>query len=317
VINNLNSAIFRSIFVLNSFGNDVEVGWMANNEGFSDPTVYAEWLNRGADSLPQPFTLQVLNENSYQGFYVDNVGHIDIFRFYVGGLRFDYSPTMIFNTGYTITNSEHYNQCDSLWTDMVRTRTRSLRGVTLVLASWILVAAFGLMIFYLTSSSHSVRADRLTSQNGGLVSQNGLSLTKPLMDAQKVTAGTAQAAVRFEVPMPDATIANIYNLTQTWTNKLLRQVAMVFDHGKVTIMMWPATYRSPRIEYQSYITENDVSAHLGVVHGLLALIITPHTDASHSNPAWVEFDDNGVDVNLVSANYGTRALLAVADNLRL
>jgi hypothetical protein len=118
VINNLNSSIFRSIFVLNSFGNDVEVGWMANDEGYSDPTVYAEWINRGADSSPQPFGLQVLNENSYSGFFVDNVGHVDIFRFYVGDLRFNYSPTMTFNTGYTVTNSEHYNQCDSLWTEM-------------------------------------------------------------------------------------------------------------------------------------------------------------------------------------------------------
>jgi hypothetical protein len=188
--------------------------------------------------------------------------------------------------------------------------------VTLVLASWILVAAFGLVIIYLTSSGHSVRADGLTSQNGGLVSQNGLSLTKPLMNAQKVTVGTAQVAVRFGVPMPDTAIANTNNLTQTWTNKLLRQVALVFGHGKVTIMMWPATYRSPRIEYQSYIAENDVKAHLGVVHDLVALIITPHTDASHSNPAWVEFDENGVDVNLVSANYGTRVLLTVAESMR-
>lgn len=118
VINSLNSSIFRSLFVTNSLGNDVEVGWMANNEGLSGPTVYAEWVNRGADSSPQPLNLQVLSENSYQGFDVDNVGHVDIFRFYVAGQRFDYSPTMIFNTGYTITNSEHYNQCDSLWTDM-------------------------------------------------------------------------------------------------------------------------------------------------------------------------------------------------------
>lgn len=114
-------SIFRSLFVSNgSFDNDVEVGWTANNGGHSGPTVYSEWVNRGADSGPQFYTGYSLNYDTHYRFSVINVGHIDIFRFLVDGQSspFNYSPTMNFNRGTVITNSEHHNTCDSMWTDM-------------------------------------------------------------------------------------------------------------------------------------------------------------------------------------------------------
>jgi hypothetical protein len=122
-INNANGPIFRSLFVQGgSFDNDVEVGWTANNGGPSNsrPTVYAEWVNRGVDSLPQFYTGFSLNYDTYYSFMVFNSGHQEIFRFKVGNevSPFNYSPTMNFDLGRVITNSEHYNSCDSLWTDM-------------------------------------------------------------------------------------------------------------------------------------------------------------------------------------------------------
>lgn len=45
VINSLNGPIFRAVFVLNnseSSNDDLEVGWTANNGGYSNPVVYAE-----------------------------------------------------------------------------------------------------------------------------------------------------------------------------------------------------------------------------------------------------------------------------------
>jgi hypothetical protein len=120
VINGLQDAIFRSIFVVGSSGNDVEVGWTANNGGHSGPTVFAEWVNRGVDSGPKFYTGYSLSTDNNYRFFVENVGHVEIFRFLVDGESspFKYSPTMNFNTGAMVTNSEHYNTCDSLYTHM-------------------------------------------------------------------------------------------------------------------------------------------------------------------------------------------------------
>lgn len=117
-ISSFNDSVFRSLFIAGSAGNDVEVGWTAHNGGHSGPTVYAEWVNRGTDSGPRFYTGYSLDTDSYYNFIVENVGHIGIFRFYVDGESspFAYSPTMNFDTGVPLTNSEHYNSCDSLWT---------------------------------------------------------------------------------------------------------------------------------------------------------------------------------------------------------
>ena len=120
-IDSLNDSIFRSLFVTSgSWDNDVEIGWSAHNGDHSGPTVYAEWVNRGVDSGPQFYTGYSLNHNSYSSFSVFNSGHQGIFRFKVDNQSspFSYSPTMNFNLGPIITNSEHDNSCDSLWTDM-------------------------------------------------------------------------------------------------------------------------------------------------------------------------------------------------------
>ena len=54
---------------------------------------------------------------------------------------------------------------------------------------------------------------------------------------------------------------------------------------------------------------------LGLVGTRVALVVAPHSDAKRSNPAWVEFDQGGVDINVVSATRGVAALLEVARSL--
>lgn len=119
-LGSLQSSVFRSLFDAYDTGNDVEVGWTDNNGGHQVPTVYAEWLNRGVDSGPQFYTGYSLNYDTNYNFKVQNDGHLEIFRFYVDGQTtpLNYSPTMDFNLGAILTNSEHYNTCDSLWTHM-------------------------------------------------------------------------------------------------------------------------------------------------------------------------------------------------------
>jgi hypothetical protein len=46
----LNDSIHRSLFVIGSAGNDVEIGWTANNGVHTAPVSYTEWVNRGVDS---------------------------------------------------------------------------------------------------------------------------------------------------------------------------------------------------------------------------------------------------------------------------
>jgi hypothetical protein len=123
-LNSLQNNIYRSLFVIgpgvDNNGhplNDVEVGWTAGDGLFSNtPIVYAEWINNGVDSYPQNSSY-VPTTDAFVHLRVENVGNKDIWRFVIGGQSqpFNYSPTMVFNTGWVLTNSEHWNSCDSLY----------------------------------------------------------------------------------------------------------------------------------------------------------------------------------------------------------
>jgi len=125
----------------------------------------------------------------------------------------------------------------------------------------------------------------------------------------------ADAAVGFSVPQPDTRIARPGTLTAVWIVKATRQVALVYRGGTVTVMMARALYSDPRSEFSRFLRENHAHARLGSVDGLVALVIWPRSDAKRSNPAWVEFDRHGIDINVVSATRPPRALLAVARSL--
>jgi hypothetical protein len=118
-LSTLHGPIFRSLFIWSDSGNDVEVGWTDDNGGHNSPVVYAEWVNRGVDSGPQFYTGYSLNYNTDYTFKVQNIGHQYIFRYYIDGqgTPFNYSPTMNFQQGYALSNSERHNNCgDSMWT---------------------------------------------------------------------------------------------------------------------------------------------------------------------------------------------------------
>ena len=137
----------------------------------------------------------------------------------------------------------------------------------------------------------------------------------PIMGGTATTITTAQLVVRFPVPTPDNQSANPSNLTQTWVNNQ-RYVALVYAGGKVTITMAPALYPSALREFTRFIAQNGSVAQIGRVRGQPALVITPHTDACASNPAWVELDRKGIDINIYSGSFGTDTLLSIAASLR-
>jgi len=119
-IASLVGAIHRSLFVVGSVGNDVEVGWTANNGGYSNPVVYFEYINRGTDSGIRFYTGYQLDHDTNFNFYVQDANGDRVWSAYVDGetTNFDSSPTMDFSYGNPETNSEHRYKCDSLFTDM-------------------------------------------------------------------------------------------------------------------------------------------------------------------------------------------------------
>lgn len=121
-LNNLNKWMVRSFFIVHNFRNWVEVGWIAGplSAYGSLPVVYADWMNRGHFSGVKYYPGYSLNPNTEYRFRVENVGGNRIWRFVVDGESspFQYSPTMTFNSGFPLDNSEKNNSCDSLYTHM-------------------------------------------------------------------------------------------------------------------------------------------------------------------------------------------------------
>jgi hypothetical protein len=193
----------------------------------------------------------------------------------------------------------------------IQRRARWPQGVLFVILSWALTAALGLLIISTVTRAHAAPAARPGGDLGPPP-----DLAHPLVNGQATTVANAQAAAGFPVPLPNTAVASQGNLTQAWMDSTQQQVALVFDGGKLTIMMWPATYQNPTSEFQTFIAENNATAAIGQVNGQPALVIQPNTDAPRSNPAWVEFDRNGIDINVVSSSYGTDTLLTVANSMQ-
>ena len=54
-----------------------------------------------------------------------------------------------------------------------------------------------------------------------------------LFNGTNTTVAIAQTVARYQVPIPDVPTARLANLTQAWVSS--RNVALIFDRGKVTI----------------------------------------------------------------------------------
>jgi hypothetical protein len=118
----LNTWIARSVFVwgggLDSNGkflNDVEVGWIGNTSGHTNPTLYFEWVDRGTDSHVR-YSSDLTNDiGANHGFKVQDANGDKIWTAYYKSSTqaFDSSPVMNFNNGEAITNSERNNTCDT------------------------------------------------------------------------------------------------------------------------------------------------------------------------------------------------------------
>lgn len=117
-LSNLQAAIWRSFEVWNDAQTSyVEFGWTDKNGGYTTPTPASDYMVNGMVQPPKFLPGQNLGYNTYDNFEVENYGAKEIFRYYIGGTLIGYSPTMSYNQGPIVDNDEHYNNCDSLWTD--------------------------------------------------------------------------------------------------------------------------------------------------------------------------------------------------------
>ena len=121
-ISGLQNTIARTLSVWNGAEtSNVEFGWTAHNGAYANAVPVSDYM---VASTTQPPTLYgnsyPLNNNVYYRFKIQNVNSNGISRYYLDGQTspIGYSPTMSFNEGYVTTNSEHYNTCDTMWTDM-------------------------------------------------------------------------------------------------------------------------------------------------------------------------------------------------------
>lgn len=139
--------------------------------------------------------------------------------------------------------------------------------------------------------------------------------------AEKTTVAGAQAAVGFPVPVPGTAAASPANLTQAWVSNTRhiprkeRQAALVFDKGKVDILMHRATYQSALSYFRAFVAQKKKNgapnAAIGQVNGRPALVIPPPPNRSD-----VDFWRNGVFIAISSSTYGTDTLLGIARSMR-
>jgi hypothetical protein len=113
-LGDLQQSVWRSIFVFHDNSDWTETGWADGPySGVSSPTEYVTWDNDGTSSGTQFF-----NALDYDSDYFyknqDQYGN-EVYYFYVDGSELTYSPEMGFYKGDILTNSEHYDTCDSLW----------------------------------------------------------------------------------------------------------------------------------------------------------------------------------------------------------
>jgi hypothetical protein len=139
--------------------------------------------------------------------------------------------------------------------------------------------------------------------------------------AEKATIAGAAAAVGYPVPVPSTAAASRANLTGVWVAPHNgRQAALVFDQGKVRILMSPATYQRALRYFRAFVAEKDLNratAAIGQVSRRPALVVEPNTSAfNHSNPAVVNFYRNSLLISIYSNTHGTGALLAIASSMQ-
>jgi|HubBroStandDraft_1064217.scaffolds.fasta_scaffold32043_3 hypothetical protein len=192
-------------------------------------------------------------------------------------------------------------------TTVTRPRVPRMYGIPIMAVSAAMVIVAGVLLILARSNP---------AASGGQSFGLPTNYQQPLPGGIKTTVAAAQAAVGFPIQVPDNARANLTNLVETWLSPGHRQAALVFDGGRVTIIVQHAMYRDPAAFFRKMRFGMRAKTSIIEVNGRPTLVVFRHTARYNLNPSWVEFDQNGVDVNIVSTTYGTEALIAIAASMR-
>jgi hypothetical protein len=195
-------------------------------------------------------------------------------------------------------------------------RSRIAQQLLLLTASFAVTAGVGAAIIGGTPASATSAGHSRTA--AAQASSGGIQLRDPIVVGREVPAATAAAEVGFRMPMPQASaMVPAVKVTQAWVDPVRHRVALILDGGRVTIMMWPVQsgQSGALSRFRLFEKTNHADIRIGSIHGQPALIIKQRTDEARTNPAWIEFYRNGIDINVFSHSYGSAALLQLAQHL--
>jgi hypothetical protein len=167
-LGNLQDDIFRTYSEWGPPGWNVEFGW-GDGPDFSGPTVISDYEMDGHTANAQSLSYS-LTDNTDVRFRIENIGLQYIWRYVVDGQStpIGYSPTMNFNYGTPHTNSEHYNNCDSMWTHMW-----NLSYSNNVPPNW--SSSFSNLQCYLDDSINDWLFDKISNQEEQVNETNGVT----------------------------------------------------------------------------------------------------------------------------------------------
>ncbi len=149
--------------------------------------------------------------------------------------------------------------------------------------------------------------------------------SQPLRNAHMVTLAMAAKDLGFAIPMPNADSVIRVGGGATDHIRLIPgpvwvsgpETALTFNGGTVTVLVGRATYKNPGKTFRTELAAIKVGhAAIGRVNNRPALVVQPRTDYTKSNPALVEFNLHGLDINVISTKYGTNLLIAIAESIK-
>jgi len=152
------------------------------------------------------------------------------------------------------------------------------------------------------------------ASTAGVVGDEG----SPIGGGIEVDLATAEAEAGFDLLIPQSGLASATDLVQVWLESDVHEVGLVFDtdSGEVVMDLYPTTSTNPKGEYQEEIDLGVAKSSLTTVLDQPAIVTEPASDVPGTNPAWLRFALDGVDVNLYSYELSTEDLVNIAQTLK-
>jgi hypothetical protein len=136
-----------------------------------------------------------------------------------------------------------------------------------------------------------------------------------LPGGERSDLAVASGSLSFAILVPDEAPATRDTLIDVWLDSSTNRVALEYAGGDVNIIEAPAAYSDATDYFRSILKDGGARESITSVQGFPALAIEGKTDAFSSNPAWLEVDFDGVDINIYSSVYTVGVLTQIGESL--